>query len=124
VDHAGTLPVVSVLGMGGIGKSALAVTFMQRVAERFEVVLFRSLCDAPSCEAPLSDCLQVLSPLSRQPLADVPASFERRLSLLLECLHERRALLVLDNLEPCCRKERAGGTIAQATKISSDCCAG
>ncbi len=54
--------VVSVQGLCGIGKSALSVTFMHRVAEHFEVVLFRSLRDAPSCEAWLADCLQVLSP--------------------------------------------------------------
>ena len=101
--------VVSVLGMGGIGKSALAVTFMHQVADHFEVVFFRSLRDAPSCEALLSDCLRVLFPLSRQLLADVPASFERRLSLLLECLHERRALLVLDNLEALLQEGESGG---------------
>jgi len=39
--------VVSVLGMGGIGKSALAVTVMHRVAAHFEVVIWRSLRDAP-----------------------------------------------------------------------------
>src|SRR5712692_2296336 len=98
--------VVSVLGMGGIGKSALAVTLMQRVAEHFEVVLFRSLRDAPSCEALLEDCLQVLSP---QPLASLPASLERRLSLLLERLRERRALLVLDNLEALLQEGEIGG---------------
>src|SRR5260370_196658 len=32
--------VVSALGMGGIGQSALAVTSIQRVAEPFEAVLF------------------------------------------------------------------------------------
>lgn len=54
--------VVSVLGMGGIGKSALAVSLMHQVAEHFQVVLWRSLRDAPSCEALLEDCLQVLAP--------------------------------------------------------------
>ncbi len=98
--------MVSVLGVGGIGKSALAVTLMRRVAEHFEVVLFRSLRDAPSCEAWLSDCLRVFS---LQPLAEVPASLERRLSLLLEGLHERRALLVLDNLEALLQEGDIGG---------------
>jgi WD40 repeat protein/transcriptional regulator with XRE-family HTH domain len=98
--------VVSVLGMGGIGKSALVVTLMHWVAERFEVVLFRSLRDAPSCEALLEDCLQVLSP---RPAASVPASLERRLSLLLERLRERRALLVLDNLEVLLQEGDIGG---------------
>jgi WD40 repeat protein/transcriptional regulator with XRE-family HTH domain len=88
--------VVSVLGLGGIGKSALVVSLMHQVAQRFEVVIWRSLRDAPACEALLEDCLQVLAP---QPLADVPASLDGRLGLLLEYLREERALLVLDNLE-------------------------
>ena len=88
--------VVSVLGLGGIGKSALAVSLMHRVAPHFEVVIWRSLRDAPSPEALIEDCLQGLAP---QPLADVPTSLERRLGLLLDYLRDRRALLVLDNLE-------------------------
>jgi hypothetical protein len=88
--------VVSVLGLGGIGKSALAVSVMYRLAAHFEVVIFRSLRDAPSCDVLLDDCLQVLSP---QPLGIVPANLERRLSLLLENLRQVRALVVLDNLE-------------------------
>src|SRR5579864_6494399 len=88
--------VVSVLGLGGIGKSALAISLMHQVAPHFEVVLWRSLRDAPSCEVLLEDCWQVLSPA---PLREVPSSLERRLGLLLEYLRQARALLVLDNLE-------------------------
>src|SRR2546423_522489 len=88
--------VVSLLGLGGIGKSALAIQVMHRLADQFDVVIFRSLRDAPSCEALLDACLQVLSPES---LALVPESLERRLSLLLEDLRTSRVLLVLDNLE-------------------------
>ncbi len=88
--------LVSVLGMGGIGKSALAVSMMYRLAEHFEVVIFRSLRDAPSCEELLDDCLQVLS---LQPLRVMPLDLERRISLLLTHLRQARTLLVLDNLE-------------------------
>ncbi len=88
--------VVSVLGMGGIGKSALVVSLMHRLAPHFEVVIWRSLRDAPTCEALLEGCLQVLAP---QPLTDMPTSLEGRLGLLLEYLREARALIVLDNLE-------------------------
>ncbi len=88
--------VVSVLGLGGIGKSALAVHLMHKVAPHFEVVIWRSLRDAPTCEAVLDQCLQVLAP---QSLGVVPTSLERRLDLLLEHLRTRRALVVLDNLE-------------------------
>src|SRR5690348_6678465 len=78
----GRCQVVSVLGMGGIGKSALTVKTMYGIAEQFEVVIFRSLRDAPSCEDLLDDCLQVLSPQSGPP----PATLEQRLALLLEYL--------------------------------------
>src|SRR5256886_8778352 len=88
--------VVSVLGMGGIGKSALVVSLMHQVAAHFEVVLWRSLRDAPSCEVLLEECLQVLAP---QPLREGPIGLERRLGLLLEFLRQERALVVLDNLE-------------------------
>src|SRR5437588_3394408 len=88
--------VVSVLGMGGIGKSALAVTLMHQVAPAFQSVVFRSLRDAPPCQDLLADCLQVLSP---QPLSALPGSLERRMDLLLECFQAQRYLLVLDNLE-------------------------
>jgi WD40 repeat protein/transcriptional regulator with XRE-family HTH domain len=88
--------VVSVLGMGGIGKSALSVSLMRRLAEHFQVVLFRSLRDAPTCDALLDDCLQTPSP---QLLGTVPGSLERSISLLIEQLRKVRALLVLDNLE-------------------------
>jgi transcriptional regulator with XRE-family HTH domain len=88
--------VVSVLGQGGIGKSALATQVMHRVAEGFEVVIWRSLRDVPTWEALLASCLQVLAP---QALSDVSASPERRQDLLLDCLRSRRVLLVHDNLE-------------------------
>ena len=88
--------MVSVLGMGGIGKSALVARAMQQMAGHFEVVLFRSLRDSPSGEALLEFCLSVLAP---EPLALGPESQERRLSLLLRELRSRRVLLVLDGLE-------------------------
>ena len=83
-------------GPGGIGKSALTTKAMHWVAEDFEVVIWRSLRDVPTCEALLDSCLQVLAP---QALSDVSASPERRQDLLLDCLRSRRVLLVYDNLE-------------------------
>jgi WD40 repeat protein/transcriptional regulator with XRE-family HTH domain len=88
--------VVSVLGLGGIGKSAVATSVMRRVAQRFEVVIWRSLRDAPTCETLLDECLQVLAP---QTLREMSVSLEQRLSLLLEYMRNIRVLLVLDNLE-------------------------
>src|SRR2546421_1541771 len=98
--------VVCVLGLGGIGKSALVTSAMHQLAEHFQVVLFRSLRDAPSCETLLEECLQVLAP---QPLDLGAADLDRRLGLLLEYLREQRVLLVLDNLESLLLEGEAGG---------------
>jgi len=98
--------VVTVLGPGGIGKSALAVKLMQQLAPDFQVVVWRSLRDASPPEVWLSDCLQVLAP---EPLAELPASLEARLGLLLGYLRTRRALLVLDNLESVLEEGEATG---------------
>ena len=88
--------VVSVLGMGGIGKSALAVTFMHQVASSFQAVVFRSVRNAPPCQELLADCLHVFSP---EVLPTLPPSVDRRIDLLLACLQTQHCLLVLDNLE-------------------------
>ncbi|MBI1256995.1 MAG: XRE family transcriptional regulator [Chloroflexi bacterium] len=88
--------VVNLVGFGGIGKSTLAVNQMHQVAEDFEVVIWRSLRDAPACDVLIDDTLQTLEPES---LAQHPENLEQRLSLLLERLRDQRVLLVLDNLE-------------------------
>jgi WD40 repeat protein/predicted ATPase len=88
--------LVGVLGMGGIGKSALVTTVMRQVAAQFDVVIWRSLRDSPSCEALVDSCLQVLVP---QALPPVATSFENRLQLLMQQFRTQRVLLVLDNGE-------------------------
>jgi WD40 repeat protein/transcriptional regulator with XRE-family HTH domain len=94
--------VVSVLGLGGVGKSALAVRLMQQLAPRFEAVIWRSVRNALPCRVLIEQCLQVLAPQALGQLPDtpgVPAGFEQTLNLLLEQIRDRRVLLVLDNLE-------------------------
>src|SRR6266571_1735730 len=100
--------VVSVLGLGGIGKSALVVQAMRELASHFDVVLFRSLRDAPPPEALLSSCLAVLSPEAQDVLHE---SLERRLSRLLAELRRLRVLLVLDNLEALLEEGEALGRL-------------
>src|SRR5690242_17726872 len=82
--------------MGGMGKSALVVTFMHQIASSFQCVVFRSVRDAPPCQDLLADCLQVLLP---HPLSTMPTSIDQYQDLLIECFQKRRCLLVLDNFE-------------------------
>jgi len=88
--------LVTLLGIGGIGKSMLASFLGSRLAAHFEAVLWRSLRDAPSCEALVADCITFFS---ETPPAEFPASLEQRITQLLSRLQASHCLLVLDNLE-------------------------
>jgi len=88
--------LVALLGMGGIGKSALASYLGEHLGSQFEAVLWRSVRDTPSCEELVADCITFFS---EAPPASFPSQLEQRLDQLLSRLQAHRCLLVLDNLE-------------------------
>jgi hypothetical protein len=88
--------LVAILGMGGVGKTALAAKLTQALADGFEYVIWRSLLNAPPFAEILQGCLQFLSD---QHVVDLPDSLDERLALLLGQLRRHRCLVVLDNIE-------------------------
>src|SRR5437588_595485 len=75
--------LVALLGMGGIGKTTLAVKLTQQVAPHFDCVLWRSLHNAP----PLDDVLLDWIPLiSEQRSTRLPQGSEQALALLVKLL--------------------------------------
>ena len=93
--------LVVLLGMGGIGKSALAAKLAEQIQPQFECLIWRSLRYKPPIEALLADLLQLLAarfPGDRQPLAD-SEPLTGKISSLIDYLLHHRILLVLDGLE-------------------------
>jgi WD40 repeat protein len=88
--------LVTLLGMGGMGKTTLAVRLAEQIASQFEAVVWRSLRNAPPLENLLADLLQVLA---TEAPTDPTATQSQQLSRLLSCLRDRRCLIVLDNAE-------------------------
>ena len=88
--------LISVLGLGGVGKTALAAQLIRLTAARFERVIWRSLRNAPPLAELLADVAQTMS---NQAEVELPASLDDRLALVFELLQAQRCLLMLDNLE-------------------------
>lgn len=82
--------LVGILGIGGVGKTALSVKLAEQVQERFSYVIWRSLRNAPPIETLLGDLVPFLSNQQETKL---------ELSKLLNCLRQSRCLIILDNLE-------------------------
>ncbi|MEG3880591.1 NB-ARC domain-containing protein [Microcoleus sp. herbarium7] len=88
--------LVALLGMGGIGKTALALTAVQQIQGEFDYCIWRSLKERPPLSNILFDLIQSLSP---QPETYLPENTEKSISLLLKYLRSSRCLLVLDELD-------------------------
>ena len=90
--------LVALLGMGGIGKTALSVKLVQQIRDCFEVVIWRSLRNAPPLIELLADLIQFLSD-GRENMASLLEAIASIISRLLDYLRSHRCLLVLDNAE-------------------------
>jgi hypothetical protein len=88
--------LIAVLGMGGIGKTALSTKLGEQVKEHFDLIIWRSLRIAPPLEEFLKEFIRFLS---SQPLSDIPSNINNQILMLLNCFREHRCLLVLDNFE-------------------------
>jgi WD40 repeat protein/transcriptional regulator with XRE-family HTH domain len=88
--------LVALLGMGGIGKTALAVKVAETVQAQFEYVVWRSLRNTLPIQSLITDWILFLSD---QRAVDQPEGLDEQLNCLLQYLQRHRCLLVLDNFE-------------------------
>ncbi|MFS0519153.1 NB-ARC domain-containing protein [Nostoc sp. UIC 10607] len=100
--------LVTLLGIGGIGKTTLSVKFAQQIQDNFEYVIWRSLREAPPVKIILSNLIQFLSD-EQETEGNLSESFSERVSRLLYYLQNHRCLVILDNAESILRSgSRAG----------------
>jgi WD40 repeat protein len=108
--------LVTLLGMGGIGKTTLSVKLAQEIIRSREenyagnlssvfassshspvqYIIWRSLRNAPPVEDILAQLIQFFS---EQQQTNLPSDLQPRISLLLTYLRSSRCLMILDNAE-------------------------
>ncbi len=88
--------IVTILGVGGVGKTTLAAKLAMYIKDSFEYAIWYSLQNAPPLEHILTHCIQFIS---NHQNAHVPQGVDNQIALLTRYLYERRCLLVLDNIE-------------------------
>jgi WD40 repeat protein/DNA-binding Xre family transcriptional regulator len=99
--------LIALIGMGGIGKTALSVKIAQLLEDQFDYIIWRSLRNAPSIHELLTDLINFFS---HQQETDLPETLDGKISRLMGFLRASRSLLILDNLESILSsEERAGG---------------
>lgn len=99
--------IVGLLGIGGIGKSTIAVKAALQMQAEFDVIVWRSLANAPSFDELLTSLLTFLMPIQGDaPL--IPTTFDDKLSKLMQYLRSRRCLLILDNTETVLHSAQVG----------------
>ncbi|MEA5507308.1 NB-ARC domain-containing protein [Halotia wernerae UHCC 0503] len=101
--------LVALLGIGGIGKTALSIKLAQQIQDNFEYIIWRSLREAPPIQTILTNLLQFLSN-EQETEANLPESLSDRISRLLYYLRNHRCLVILDNAESVLRSGSRAGT--------------
>lgn len=111
--------LVGILGLGGMGKTALAVKLVEQVQSGFEYVIWRSLQSTPQLKDLLVELIHFFSSPQQRPMnrlrrliarapevaqPQILADLEEQdlpalLNLLLSQLREHRCLLVLDDVD-------------------------
>jgi WD40 repeat protein len=99
--------LVTLLGMGGMGKTSLSIKLAEEIQSEFECLIWRSLRDAPTIDELLTTLIQFLS---QQQDTLIPESVGGKLSRLIELLRRSRCLVILDNFEAVLQGGKQSGT--------------
>lgn len=96
--------LVALLGMGGIGKTAIALKLTQQIQADFDYIIWRSLRNAPPLQQIVTDTIKFLS---NQQETDLPE--DTQLPRLIHYLKSSRCLLIFDNVDTIFRSGDCAG---------------
>jgi hypothetical protein len=86
---------IQILGMAGVGKTALATALAKTVQSEFEIIIWQSLHHAPAIQTVLTNTLRALIKRTGRRV-ELPTQVEALSRLLIEQFQNYRCLLVFD----------------------------
>jgi DNA-binding CsgD family transcriptional regulator len=102
--------LVALLGMGGMGKTALAVKLARQIQEQFDYLVWRSLGSVPTLEELLTDIIKSLHPEGEIKHLN---TIEQKISWLIAHFQSYRCLIILDGVEAILSQNKLVGTYSQ-----------
>jgi hypothetical protein len=93
------IPIVTVIGLSGIGKTALAVELVTQIKDNFDRLLWRNCTNVPTLESLKTDLIQFISPET-----------ETKSPSLIDCLRSDRSLIILDDFQELFTSGELAGT--------------
>ena len=94
--------LISILGLSGIGKSAIALQLIQHIQYEFDCIIWRSLRDAPPLQTLQTDLIKFLSQQQ-----------ETELPYLINYLRSHRCLIILDDVQTIFSSQQLAGNYKQ-----------
>ncbi|MBV9690211.1 MAG: helix-turn-helix domain-containing protein [Ktedonobacteraceae bacterium] len=104
VDEHAT--VIAILGIGGVGKTALSIMLKEQIKHNFDYVFWSSLQNSPPVRNLLKDCIYFFS---EQRSIDLPEETDTLINLLMAYLRNMRCLFIVDNFESILEVEQSAG---------------
>jgi len=98
--------LIALLGMGGIGKTSLAAKLARQVAPEFEIVIWKSLRNAPDFKNFLSE---IIFAVCNRQIFCISDTIEGEIENIMDCLRKKRCLLIFDHLDNILASGKLGG---------------
>lgn len=85
--------LIGIFGLGGVGKTAIAIRIAETLKNEFDYLIWRSLRNAPPFEQTIDDLLSCFPEYQ----GETAATPDSKIVTLIDCLNQHRCLLILDN---------------------------
>ncbi len=88
--------LVALIGMGGMGKTALATKLAQQVESQFELVIWKSLRNQPEFKPLIEEINNLICDRQDYYFSD---NIDGQINNLITCLRQKRCLLIFDGVD-------------------------